>query len=233
MTTSSSQFTLDPALAALRSSLPDATILATALASSTKRGREGIARLWLSEGVPFAFSTCPALYEELRAWLAGQIGVHPKEITLVGSGRVGYSLVPRSFGRPFQGKSDLDFVVVSSRLFLLAEGVFAAFADDLKKGVIAPRHETESLYWKENLEFAKRNAPLGFLDANKVPTLNRYPAAQRLNNSMALLVRRLDATKDAPKVRKASLRVYKDWPSFIERLSFNLFDLGNRLTARG
>ena len=57
-----------------------------------------VARLWVSEGIPFAFRECPALYEVARAWLAEQLGLDSREISLRGSGRLGYSLSPKKMG---------------------------------------------------------------------------------------------------------------------------------------
>ena len=80
-----------------------------ALGDVSKRSREHVVRLWLTEGTPFAFHNCPALYEEMRRWLGIRLEVCPKEITVVGSARIGFSLVKgQDFGRPFDKNSDLD-----------------------------------------------------------------------------------------------------------------------------
>src|SRR5258706_3977810 len=68
----------------------------------------GVIQQWITEGIPYAFRKTPLLYEVVRSWLALSIGLHPKEITLIGSGRLGYSTDPDHFGRAFGKHSDLD-----------------------------------------------------------------------------------------------------------------------------
>lgn len=192
-------------------------------ATATRYSHEIVARLWLTEGCPSAFRTCPSVYEDIRGWLSSRLQVHPKEITLIGSARIGYSLAPPpEFGRPFGDKSDLDLSVISRALFDRLVSAFAAFSDDYKKGTVLPRNERERELWSANLVFGERNIPRGFFDANKVPNFDRYPVAQQVNQAMWALLKKLEVTVGAPKVRRASTRVYRDWQSFILRVSLNL-----------
>ncbi len=39
-------------------------------------------------------------------------------------------------------------------------------------------------YWQDNIRFLDRNIPLGFIDADKVPNLNRYPIVKKVNQTM-------------------------------------------------
>jgi hypothetical protein len=87
---------------------------------------------------------------------------------------------------------------------------------------MTPRHQHERDLWEENLAFGERNIPHGFFDPNKVPNFDRYPVVRQVNQSMWALVKKLEVTPGAPRVRRASTRVYRDWQSFIERVSFNL-----------
>lgn len=213
-------FALEPRLS---NAFPKPEELKSALNGSTRRTREVVARLWLSEGLPSAFATCPAVYEDIRGWLGSRLDVHPKEITIVGSGRLGYSLAPApAFGRPFTEESDLDFCVTSSALFGLFNSAFTMFVNDYLSGAVAPRNAREHTFWDANVEFGKRNVPQGFFDANKIPNLDRYPIVQQVNQSMWALLAKLAITPGAPRIRRASTRVYRDWQSLIERLSFNL-----------
>ena len=194
-----------------------------ALSGGTRRGREIVVRLWLTEGPPSAFRECPAIYEDLRGWLSSQLNIHPKEITLVGSARIGYSLAPPpEFGKPFGEHSDLDLSVISPQLFDRLVAAFGLFADDYRSGSLVPRSDHERTLWNANLEFAERNIPRGFLDASKVPNFGRYIASQQINQAMWALRKKLEATAGAPKVRRASSRVFRDWQCFIDRASLNL-----------
>jgi hypothetical protein len=193
------------------------------MAGAPRAAREIVARLWLTEGLPSAFFTSPAIYEDMRGWLASRLNVHPKEVTLIGSARLGYSLAPPpNFGRPFGPRSDLDLSIVSADLFKRVTLAFSSFAVDYRAGAVMPRSPSERAYWDSNLAFGVRNIPHGFFDPNKVPNFDRYRDVQAISQSMWALVQKLEVTPDAPQVHRASTRVYRDWESFIERVSFNL-----------
>jgi hypothetical protein len=66
---------------------------------------------------PFCFEANLEFYEEIKAHLASELHTTAASIHLVGSGAVGFSLAPQRFPHPFHGKSDLDFAVVSEKLF--------------------------------------------------------------------------------------------------------------------
>ena len=216
-------FAVDPPLLHLPSPFPSPEELRAALSGGTRRGREIFVRLWLTEGPPSAFRDCPAIYEDLRGWLSAQLNVHPKEITFVGSARIGYSLAPPpKFGKPFGEHSDLDLSVISAPLFERLVESFSSFADDYKKSFIRPRNDRERTLWDANLEFAERNIPRGFFDGWKIPNFNRYPVAQQINQAMWALLKKLEATPEAPTARRASTRVFRDWQCFIDRASLNL-----------
>ncbi|MFS6701099.1 hypothetical protein, partial [Staphylococcus aureus] len=75
-------------------SYPDVQLIIDAAKNGGNPSKEAIARLWLSEGIPFAFKKSPALYEVVRVWLGTRLNVDPKEIHLSGSARIGQSLAP-------------------------------------------------------------------------------------------------------------------------------------------
>lgn len=185
-------------------------------------GREIVARLWLAEGLPVAFKSCPAIYESLRGWLGNRLDIHPKEITLIGSARIGYSMAPAEFGRPFGEQSDLDLAIISTKLFERLNVDFQLFSEDYKAGTISPRNDRERALWKGNLEFGERNVPKGFIDAWKLPNFDRYPVTQQINQAMWKLLKKLETTASAPKIRRASSRVYRNWQSLANRMDVNL-----------
>jgi hypothetical protein len=72
----------------------------------------------LLTGTPYAFKAAPEQYELLRTTLATALRIQTEDITVVGSGRIGFSLDPGRFGNPFApATSDIDTVVVSEVLF--------------------------------------------------------------------------------------------------------------------
>ena len=56
-------------------------------------------------------------YHLLRARVAAKLALHPNEILMVGSAKLGFSIVEKKRYRPFGEKSDIDLAVVSSQLF--------------------------------------------------------------------------------------------------------------------
>lgn len=203
---------------------PDAEKLQEMLSHISRHEREVLVRLWLTEGIPYAFRECPAIYEEVRGWLANRLELHPKQITLLGSARIGFSMARSpQFGREFNDKSDLDFAVISTGLFGKFERMFSKFEQDFSSQKISPRHESECRYWKSNIDFGKKNIPLGFFDANKIPYFKQYPIAQKVGQAMWALVTKLEVTDKAPESKKASVRVYKNWECLINRVSLNLY----------
>lgn len=56
-------------------------------------------------------------YFDLRSEVADHFGLHPNEILVVGSAKLGFSVVPHKLYRPFCDESDIDVAIVSSTLF--------------------------------------------------------------------------------------------------------------------
>ena len=216
-------FAIDPKYQALPNPFPSAGELRKALEGRTRLEQEIFVRLWLAEGVPYAFRNCPAIFEVIRGWLGKRLDVHPKEITLIGSARIGYSLAGGSeFGREFNKSSDLDFSIISPSLFDRLVRASDLFLKDYENGYIRPKNNHQKQLWEENFKFAERNIRKGFLDSKKIPNYKRYSAAQIINDSMWRLKKNLEITSEAPKVRDASVRVYRDWKSFVNQVSLNL-----------
>src|SRR5438034_1758653 len=56
-------------------------------------------------------------YFELKAEIADYFQIHPSEILLVGSAKLGFSIAPRKRYRHFGDQSDIDIAIVSTPLF--------------------------------------------------------------------------------------------------------------------
>ncbi len=54
---------------------------------------------------------------DLRARVGSKFGIHPSEVVLVGSGKLGFSVKPSRRFEPFGEASDLDLALVSQHLF--------------------------------------------------------------------------------------------------------------------
>lgn len=180
------------------------------------------ARLWLSEGTPYAFISNPGLYETIRFWIAVKLNIHPKDVNLSGSGRVGWSFSPTKEHKKFNSESDLDFFTISEDLFELVKSDFNRWENDFINEQISPSNINEKGFWKDN---AKRGSILlskGFLDTKMVPNRNSYLTIQMINQTMANLVTLLKSNEPFQNLEKVSLRCYKDWDSYCNQMSINL-----------
>lgn len=202
---------------------PPADVLLGAAKAGDRNVRYAISRLWLSEGIPFAFKTRPAVYEAVRFWLARRLEIQAKEVTVIGSGRQGFSLSPdQNVGRAFGPQSDLDMTVISSGLFLRLRDAYERWAQDYAGGIVHPRHQRERALWDENQRNCPRAFERGFIDPQKIPTWSRYPEAQAVMDALWRVCEKLKVTPQAPNVRKVSLRVYRDWGAFVRQMAINL-----------
>jgi hypothetical protein len=181
----------------------------------------GFIRLWQSEGIPFAFKEYPMIFENIRDYLAKSLSIHPKMITMVGSARIGYSLSSFNFGERFGQQSDLDMLAISGKIFYELCKEFEIWKDEYIKGIVKPSTEKEDNLWPKliynELPF---NIKKGFIDSHKI--YRKYPTTRKIGYLIKELKENIKVTKDAPKVRDASLRIYKDWEAFINQRYIDL-----------
>ena len=193
-----------------------------------------IARLWLSEGIPFVFLTCPAVYDTMRYWLGERLEVHPKEIGLVGSAHLGKSLDPCKIGAPFiPNESDLDLFIVSKSLFEKLKADFFVWSCDFKNGKIKPSYKWESRrHWKNLNKENSKNIKRGFITANRIPSRLEYPTVWKVQITMERLVEKLKNTSNSPSPKSASIRCYDSWDSFVQQKSLNLRYLSQKVETQ-
>jgi hypothetical protein len=215
-------FKVSPHLSTLLDSYPDARLLLDAATNGGQHSKVAIARLWLSEGIPFAFKSTPALYESARTWLGVRLDVDPKEIHITGSARIGQSLAPKKIGTSFGNHSDLDLFVVSQALFDRMKVDFNHWSYQFEGGFVQPNNETERKYWMDNNERGPGLIQRGFLDSRIVPNREKYPTIQNIAQTMWLLKSKLDLTEGAPSIKSASVRCYKDWVSYVQQMVISL-----------
>jgi len=214
-------FKLIAGLDGLRQTYPGPDALAEAIRMGRHSACDALARLWLSEGIPYVFKNHPHLYESIREWIGQRLLVHPKEVTLIGSARIGYSLAPNSIGRPFSPKSDLDLAIVSVRLLEKVKQEFESWSFDYQEGRVKPSAR-EKRFWDENLGYGSRILKWGYIDSKLIPLRDRYKTAQTVAQTMYLLNKKLEISEHAPQVRTATVRIYIDWQAFTRRVSTNL-----------
>jgi len=215
-------FKVSPHLSTLLDSYPDVKLIIDAAKNGGDLSKAAIARLWLSEGIPFAFKKSPALYEVVRVWLGTRLDVDPKEIHLSGSARIGQSLAPAKLGTVFGNHSDLDLFVVSESLFSNVRTDFNNWSYAFETGSVKPTNDTEEKYWVDNSTRGQKNLQRGFLDSFIVPSQDAYPTIKNISQSMWLLKKKLDVTKEAPSIKSASVRCYKNWDSYVRQVVLSL-----------
>ena len=202
----------------LREAYPRAEELRDVAKGSGLLGRAAVARLWMSEGIPYAFRDYPAIYESVRSWLGLRLEVDPKTITVVGSARIGESLSPKNPCRAFGPHSDLDLVAVSDELFQRVKQDFIKWSDLVDRGELKPENKRQSMFWSANLKRCPKNIERGFLDARMIPSEEQLSSVAKIYDLMWRLGEKLEATPNAPKVSKASLRVYRSWEDFVRQV---------------
>ena len=127
-------------------------------------------------------------------------------------------MAPKKNWAPYQENSDLDFSVVSPDLFAEICSEFKEWQSDCESGVLGSLDNFKRRFWPSNLEFGERNIPKGFLDANKIPLLDRYPIARGCAQTMYLLLNSINASGLGMTPKKSFLRVYRDWSGFVRRV---------------
>ena len=203
---------------------PPSEVILEAGKNGGHESRAALARLWLSEGIPYAFKDCPAVYEAMRSWLSNNLDVCAKSLSLVGSARIGTSLAPGKSGNVFRNRSDLDLVAVCPSLFHELRTEFCQWSRAYEDGRIESRNAREERFWNDNSKRGHRLIQRGFIDKKMIPNLDLFPKSKLVGDVMALLVRGLEATKDAPRPSSASLRCYISWDAFIRQISLSLRD---------
>lgn len=186
----------------------------------------GACRAWLTEGIPWAFSNEPLLFEKVRELIANEIRIEPADIKLIGSARMGYSMNPTKVGNQFSDTSDLDLAVVSAEYFSRCEQDFRKFKYDFENNIITPDNSEDARWWPEIInDIDNQSQNRGFVDICLIPKNSRYLNAQTAINACSTVTRKLKITSFGPTVRKCSIRVYRDTKSFIKqnRINFRSF----------
>ncbi|MDE0003985.1 MAG: hypothetical protein OXQ29_14940 [Rhodospirillaceae bacterium] len=223
MAGTASPFAVGPQLAKLKGAYPSARDVLEAV-SEGRRATEVLARLWISEGIPFAFKNCPAIYEEFRAALAERLELDAKQISVAGSGRLGYSLAPSKWGSPYRAESsDLDMFAVSDDLFRRLCEDFTRWRADYAEGRIQPPASVDRTNWDNNRDETPGTIRRGFIDSMRVPNETRYGGFLTLNRCLEHRWDILQATDETLSCQSCpTLRCYRDWGAYEQQLVISL-----------
>ncbi|MDU8502446.1 hypothetical protein RYB01_25125 [Pseudomonas syringae] len=212
---------------------PEPDLLKRALLSGGQPERLGLANLWLSEGIPHVFMSSPAVYQQLRSELSRKLHVGVKDISVVGSSRVGYSLADHKFGRKFGDGSDLDLCVVNSSLFETVKSDTENFIAHVKSGFTTSENAKTRKNWNDSCECLPDNILKGFIDVKKVPAIQgKYDQICLIKNNIYLVSLRLQSTQNIPSFKSISIRCYRDWQSMVDQVARSLYRLTKQLEAQ-
>jgi hypothetical protein len=177
--------------------------------ASTDVDLRAIAWLWLTEGCPHGLK--PWMYQWFRKQMAKAADVEMKAVSLVGSFRLGFSLSPLKAGEQLNSESDMDALVVSSRLYneLLP----------LAKTVVEDRPDLQ-------IE-VRRCEQRQFVETQYIPPGRRSPRVQAMHDCFWYLSR-------SPFMMEfdhshSSIRVYHDWDCAIRQMVKSLAGLRKAL----
>lgn len=103
--------------------VPKKNMAAADLAARIEAFREDLSKRDAAELVQrhITHGDCFALHEDvflqLKQAVAENFGIHPSQVVVVGSAKLGFSIVPTKLFRPFSEESDIDIALASSELF--------------------------------------------------------------------------------------------------------------------
>ena len=179
-------------------------------------------RSWWTEGIPYVFSKSPADYEALRQWLGKELDINPRSITLIGSARFGYSIVPKREGSSkFSSDSDLDFFAVSEFWFDSLKNEFQDWKIRYINSEIKPS-DSEDRFWKDNKDQVPKNINNGFIDAKYIPTRDSFPKTMQIRDIMFRAKKNFKYNSVCNLSRVFNIRVYRSWDDVDNQLILNL-----------
>ncbi|MGN6489085.1 MAG: hypothetical protein ACTHLT_14885 [Devosia sp.] len=199
------------------------------LRSAAKRDVYRFSRLWLTEGLPYAFRDAPLAYERARERLAEELRDDPKHISVTGSGRVGFSMSPETFGRPFGMSSDLDLFIVSPVVFAHLCTEAKLFRERYAAGLAKPRTNAEAKFWPANVTTLAQQEAKGLIDHRLIPIGDYYPWTKMGHRGLERFNYAATGKVDGGgRYRGSTLRVYRDWDRAIAQIGGSLVSVLER-----
>ena len=138
----------------------------------------------------------PEAYFCLRDTVAKKFSLHPNEVLVVGSAKLGFSIAPGKKYKIFGENSDIDVVIISSYFFEL-------IWKNLR------RYESQGGYWEYNESF-KKFFFRGWIRPDKLPPDHKFEFAKEWWEFFNTLS--VSREFDLVRIRGA---IYKDW-DFLE-----------------
>lgn len=147
------------------------------------------------------FGSCTELDDEryfsLKAAIAEQFNIHPNEVIVVGSAKLGFSIAPTKRYRAFGEASDIDVAIVSPQLFDRVWREVFGFLDSASS-------------WQTQREFSNYFVR-SWVRPDKLPSATSF----RFTDEWFAFFRHLSNTREYGDI-KISGGLYRDWV-FIEK----------------
>lgn len=136
-------------------------------------------------------------YYSLKYKISNWFSIHPSEIIVVGSAKLGFSIAPQKRYRLFNDKSDIDVAVVSSKIF-----------DAIWKEVFL--YSNSVTYWPDRVDFFKYLSR-GWIRPDKLPRGKAFVLTKDWDN----FFRSLSINREFGEYN-ITAGLYKDW-LFLEK----------------
>ncbi len=176
-------------------------------------------RAYLVEGIPYIFRYQPISYETLRTQISNMMQIPERDICLVGSSKLGYSLIPKKFGTKVRYNSDFDMLIVAEDIFNNLILDYKSWLYDMYNGKIQPANIYELRIWLENIQLIDESILWGYINHWFIPYDTRYTSTSALYWSLSQI---LKSNANIIKGRKVTFRIYKNWKSLIQNLNHSL-----------
>jgi hypothetical protein len=81
------------------------------------RPLDEVVKEFVFKGDPYVFLDRPQAFDKLKSRLCASLGLSESNVLIIGSAKMGFSLSPDSFPRPFLTTSDIDVLIVDEQLY--------------------------------------------------------------------------------------------------------------------
>ncbi len=99
-----------------------------------------IVRRHLIYGNPHVFTSNLGYYYEIKEKIAEWLNIHPHNVIMVGSAKLGFSIAPKKIWKPFNDDSDIDIVIVSENAFTSFWSKLFLFNDNISRDIKEERN---------------------------------------------------------------------------------------------
>lgn len=191
--------------------------------SIPKNAAEQFASIYIAEALPVAFTEHLPSYDRARKILANALRVDYRDIQITGSAKLGFSLSPDKYLKDFDpGSSDIVLFVVNKYSYDAINRDAKNFCDSVASGELTANRDRKQKIWEENVAILRRNAPHSFIDAKYIPSIAKFPEAQKTHEAAYKFIVNLSHFSKVTLAKKCSIRVYANWGAAMRRISYNI-----------